>query len=183
VALQLAPRNPAVRHLMRLLCLIKGQYQTAIDDATKAIEESNTPQEKALAYCERGFACAWERIAEKQAREDYEAAIQLNPKCGDAYIGRGGTYHYFKNQEDFDKILNDYTMGIALSPYDIAGYWGHEKIYSLRNKQNETVTQDSKKCRAFIRQEIDSPMIYVVLDGTPYSIIMDAETETAIQGK
>src|SRR5206468_220256 len=61
-----------------------GQYPGAIDDYTKALELE--PTSAVLAY--RGWAhvvCD----APKLALRDFELAIELDPKNGDAYNGRG----------------------------------------------------------------------------------------------
>jgi len=95
---------------------MKGQYDKAIADYTKAIELN--PRD-AKAYNNRGNAYG-NKGQYDQAIADYTKAIELNPRDATTYYNRGMSYGKDKGQHD--QAIADYTKAIELNPRFAAAY-------------------------------------------------------------
>ncbi|MCZ7380031.1 MAG: tetratricopeptide repeat protein [Candidatus Methanoperedens sp.] len=73
--------------------------------------------------------------------EDYNKAIELNPKYAEAYNNRGAVYIY---SNEFDKAIKDYNKAIELDPKFASGYQNLAEMYILRNKHNDSLAVAQK---------------------------------------
>ncbi|MCZ7380032.1 MAG: tetratricopeptide repeat protein [Candidatus Methanoperedens sp.] len=74
----------------------------------------------------KGYAYYSARKFDK-AIEDYNKAIELNPKLAEAYNNRGVVYIYIK---EFDKAIKDYNKAIELDPKYAEAYNNRGAVYS-----------------------------------------------------
>ncbi len=99
-----------------------GRYPGAIDDFTKALELK--PTSTVQAY--RG----WMHLvveAPKLALRDFELAIELDPKNGDAYSGRGFA---LAMQGDFRQAVRDAAEAVRLGPPSPRLFFNAARIYA-----------------------------------------------------
>ena len=92
------------------------------------------------AYNNRGLAYARKGDFD-EAIEDYNQAIELNPKSAVAYQNRGNIYF---DQKDFDEAIEDYNQAIEyktkLDPPDLAGaYYNRGRIYARKANVDQAI--------------------------------------------
>lgn len=89
--------------------LMLGQYQQAIEDYNKALEQD---RDFAKAYNNRGLA--YGNLGKYQlAIEDFSVSIRKNNREPMAYFNRGNV---FKALGDYQKAIEDYSKAIELNP-------------------------------------------------------------------
>ena len=82
----------------------------AIDDFTKAIgEKYSNPN----AFLERGKVCTYIPKKYDDAIKDFNSALSISPKQGDAYAARCIAYTYLKKEKE---ALDDYKQAINFKP-------------------------------------------------------------------
>lgn len=94
----------------------QGDYDSAIDDYTKALELNSS---YLGAYVNRGIAKAGQGN-DSGAIADYTEAIKMKPTFTDAYLHRG---HAEFLQGNFDNAIADYTKVIELKPDSQLAYF------------------------------------------------------------
>jgi len=98
---------------------ISGNPDLAIKHCTMAIESGRFSGENlAKLHYNRGVEWA-AKSNHDRAIADYDIAIRLNPRNGDAYYNRGGAWG---NKGDHDHAIADYDVAIKLNPKDPAAY-------------------------------------------------------------
>ncbi|MBE9595184.1 MAG: tetratricopeptide repeat protein, partial [Proteobacteria bacterium] len=88
----------------------------------------------------RGAAYANLNLHER-AIEDYDKALELNPKYAMAYHNRGGAY---ANLKQYERAIEDYNKAIELNPNYAKAYGNRGIAYSEIGKYEESV-RDMKK--------------------------------------
>jgi len=100
---------------------ISGNPDLAIKHCTLAIESGRySGANLAKLHYNRGIEWAAKSNYDR-AIADYDIAIRLNPRYGDAYYNRGGAWG---NKGDHDRAIADYDVAIKLNPKDPAAYNG-----------------------------------------------------------
>lgn len=89
------------------------QYDSAIDDYTESIR--TCPGSRARAHFHRGVARLARRDDPREAIHDFDAAIRLQPRLVDAFIGRAQAHDRL---EHYDDVIADLTRVIGLDPED-----------------------------------------------------------------
>jgi tetratricopeptide (TPR) repeat protein len=91
-----------------------------------------------------------------KALADYNAAIHLDPRFADAYVGRGSIWY---EKGEFDKAIADYTRGLRLDPkiahafYFRALVWEDKREYGKAlDDYTEAIRLDPEYAVAFISQ-------------------------------
>jgi lipoprotein NlpI len=94
---------------------VTGNPDLAIQHCTRAIE-SGKLSGTALAQVHYSRGIEWAaKGAHERAIADYDAAIKINPKFGDAYFNRG---HAWGLKGDPDRAIADYDASLRLNPKD-----------------------------------------------------------------
>ena len=126
---------------------IIGEYDLSICyfELAEKIGENNEIKEKAweklaASYNNRGLACCESKQHEK-AIEDYNKAIELNPKYAEAYYNRGIAYYELNQHEE---AIEDFTKAIELNPKYADSYNNRGVAYSKLN-QHEKAIEDYNK--------------------------------------
>ncbi len=115
-AAQAQPANDAER-----CANISGNPDLAIQHCTRAIESGRySGEELSKLHYNRGIEWAAKGDHDR-AIADYDAAIRLSPRNGDAFYNRGGAWG---NKGDHDRAIADYDAAISLNPKDPAAYNG-----------------------------------------------------------
>lgn len=100
----------------------EGEYEEAIDILTNIIADDI---ESAEIYELRGYI--YDELEKyKQAVEDYNRAIDLNPEFHRAYHNRGTTR---LNLDEYQQAIEDYTQAINLDPESAESYYGRGNTY------------------------------------------------------
>ena len=118
--LELTPQNPW-KHANYADFLLEsaGDVQHALDEAERAhalADNGDSRYVLANARIERANRSLWERNDVPRARADYDAALALDPRRGDAYYGRAACSRYLamvnhdpklvaKAREDLERAL------------------------------------------------------------------------------
>jgi lipoprotein NlpI len=93
------------------------EYDRAIEECTKSLNQGNTSKNMATIYNIRGNVYATKGLYDK-AIEDFDKAIELVPNYANAYANRGSIYAY---NGLYDKAIADFGKVIELDPkYAIA---------------------------------------------------------------
>src|SRR5208283_2951885 len=94
----------------------------------------------------------------QQAINDFNKAIELNPKDAEAYNNRGLAYEYLGNHQ---KAINDYNKSIKLNPKDAMAYNNRGIAYEyLENHQqaindfNKAIELNPKYAKAYYNRGI-----------------------------
>ena len=69
-----------------------------------------------------------------QAIEDFDKAIELNPKLTEAYYNRGNAYY---GKKDYDKAIADYNKAIELNPNYAEAYYNRGVMYMNKGSKAE----------------------------------------------
>ena len=107
----------------------KGNYDTAIEYFTKAIESD---QDNPHIYNDRGLSYL-EAGDEDKAISDFCKAMELKPDFAEAYYNRGLAYFRqggWGNTGPFEEAIADYTMAIELKSYYIDAYYNRGLAYN-----------------------------------------------------
>ena len=64
----------------------------------------------------------------QQTINDYNKAIELNPKDATAYVNRGIAYNALGN---YQQAINDYNKAIELNPKDAEAYYNRGNAYKV----------------------------------------------------
>lgn len=100
---------------------ISGNPDLAIKHCTLAIESGRYSGDN-LSKLHYNRAIEWAaKSNHDRAIVDYDTAIRLSPKYGDAYYNRGSAWG---NKGDHDRAIADYDVAIKLNPKDPAAYNG-----------------------------------------------------------
>lgn len=91
------------------------------------------------------------------ALDDFNKAIQLDPKDAAAYAGRGKV---FLRQKDFQSAIGDFNEALQLSPKLFAGFLGRGMTYREMGKDEESI----KDLTDAIRNVTDDGELYDVLN-------------------
>src|SRR5208283_97365 len=91
--------------------------------ATMALAESNSASEN------------------QQTINDYNKAIELNPKDADAYYNRGNAYKVLRN---FKQAISDYNKAIELDPKDADAYRNRGIAYKVLGNFEQAINDYSK---------------------------------------
>ena len=109
----------------------KKMYKEAIADYNATIKlQDNQPQ----AYNSRArlyFDAAKGRDSLLLALNDYNKAIEYDPKDGEFRVNRGATY---ARLGDIDKAIEDFNEGLKLKPDHAVGYMNRSIMYQSQNK-------------------------------------------------
>ena len=98
-----------------------GNPDLAIQHCTLAIESGRySGEDLSKLHYNRGIEWAVKSNHDR-AIADYDIAIRLSPRNGDAYYNRGGAWG---NKGDHDRAIADYDIAIKLNPKDPAAYNG-----------------------------------------------------------
>lgn len=141
----------------RLLLLRRGisynrieKYKDAARDLSKAIaydrKNFNAYYERAVAYSHQG------KSKEVLALRDFEAAMDLNSKCHEAYFFRG---KYYLEHHLYEKAIEDFSQAIKVNENPGA------EIYYLRGaaysatKQRDAACMDLKKASELGHKEAE----------------------------
>jgi lipoprotein NlpI len=109
-AAQTQPANDAERCVK-----ISGNPDLAIQQCTRAIESGRYSGEiLAKLHHSRGTEWAAKGVHDR-AIADYDAALRLNPRYGDAFHSRGNAW---SSKGDPDRAIADFDAAIALNPTD-----------------------------------------------------------------
>ncbi|MDO8446235.1 MAG: tetratricopeptide repeat protein [Deltaproteobacteria bacterium] len=100
------------------------------------------PHTATIAYYNRGNAYA-EINSYSQAIEDYNKAIELDPKHFKAYTNRGNAYYMLGN---YHRAIDDYTRAIGINPSHTRAYSNRGNSYSKLGDY-EKATKDYSKVR------------------------------------
>ena len=133
-AIELCPKHIFANYIRGWAYSDLGEYQKAIHDYTKAIEQldpKTNPIHKGLGsflYYKR--ADAYGNLGEYQkVIDDFSKAIEIDPEYAPAYFLRGSAYG---NLGEYQKAIDDYTKAIELDPEDVNIYLSRGLIYVLR---------------------------------------------------
>lgn len=117
--------------------LLKGRYEQAVADFTKALEFMPGTAE---AYS--GRARAQEKLKRyDRALADYSKLIELNPQAPAAYIGRG---HVFMDLKRYDEALQDFSKAIELKPDVAASYVARCNVHELNRLHDRAIADCSR---------------------------------------
>lgn len=90
----------------------------------------------ARTYFDRGRALQAEGKFDEAIKE-YERAVSLNPRYGDAYEGMGDSYDA---KGDYDRALKYFDKVIELKPRDAAGYDNRGDVYFKKGLYEKAIT-------------------------------------------
>jgi tetratricopeptide (TPR) repeat protein len=120
-----------------------GDYDAAIDRFTKALAQSNTPEQlvdPADIYFYRGLAHYYRAGVNgiDLAIADYTETIRREPDLADTYYNRGLAY---AKKGQFDSAIADYTDAIRRNP-DLAEAYNSRGIAHARQEQYDSAIAD-----------------------------------------
>jgi tetratricopeptide (TPR) repeat protein len=109
------------------------EYQKNKETADKAIETCTedidggkySSRNLATRYLNRGNAYKDKGLYDR-AIQDYDRAIELDPKYADAYYNRGNAY---KDKGLYDRAIQNYDRAIELDPKDAFAYYNRGNAY------------------------------------------------------
>lgn len=115
-----------------------GQYETAIQDFTSAIELNDSSDvyygNRASAYYQLG--------SYSLAAEDFSTALSLKPGKTDYLVGRGNCYTHL---EEYEKALEDYNEAISQDSSLLTAYTNRAAV-EFRLEMYEQAAQDYTSC-------------------------------------
>ena len=93
-------------------------------------------------YCNRGWAYHTECCRYQEAINDYNKAIELNPKYERAYNNRGNSYYELGNTQ---QSIEDYSKAIELDPQHTCSYYNRGLAYDKLGNYQEAIKDFSKE--------------------------------------
>ena len=118
--------------------VLKGFWTFTLDinDINKALILTSDTKTCAALYAARAIP-HWKKGDLNRALEDYNKAIQLDPKNSTYYKVRGD---FYQNQlKDYDKAFADYATAIKLNPKDVDAYKARGELYESQEKYLEAI--------------------------------------------
>lgn len=112
----------------------QGEYETAIEDFTRAIE---IDPEYALAYSRRGLTY-YDLGEYEQAIADYTRAIELDPKDIFYYTDRGNAY---RELGEYEQAIADYNRAIEVEPTSGWAYVSRGNIYKELGEYEQAIAE------------------------------------------
>lgn len=148
-AIKFNPKNiPA--HVMK--AFFASSTSHGINDINKAQSVNSDSQNSAALHAMRALSYLSKGDL-NQALEEYNKAIQLDPKSSTYYQVRASFYE--SRLKDYDKALADYTTAIKLNPKDVEIYKSRSKLYESQEKYSEAIN-DYKTILKFAPEESDT---------------------------
>ena len=106
-------------------------WDNAIKQLTAALSEAKPNQaalDPATVYFYRGNAYNYKKKYDR-AIEDYNQALQLNPKYAEAFYSRGNAYN---KKGEYDRAIADFNQALLLNPKDAEAF--NNRGIAYRNK-------------------------------------------------
>ncbi len=88
----------------------------------------------------------------------YDQALQLDPKCVDAYISRALVWT-FRRPYDYDKAITDLTQALRLDPKSSRAYDNRAVVWKYKGEYGKAISDYNQA----IRFDPVNPMCYVFL--------------------
>lgn len=133
------------------------QYESVIKLYSQAIRSGKLSGDNLLtAYRNRGKAYFRQREYDT-AIDDYDRAIELNPKDAALFDARGSAYYH---KADYERAISDYTEAIRLQPEDANPYYNRCLAYARTARKSEAIDD----CQTALRFKPDDPDIRKALD-------------------
>lgn len=147
-AIKFNPKN-TVAYILK--AFFTSASSSNINDINKALFLTSDSKTSATLY---GFrALKYQQNGDlNRALEDYNKAIQLDPKSSTSYQIRASFYE--SRLKDYDKALADYTAAIKLNPKDVDAYKARVKLYESQKKYSEAI-DDYKTILKLAPEKID----------------------------
>lgn len=120
--------------------LEQNKLEQAVADCTRVIDIDKTTQFAATAYNNRGLALLRQEKS-KEALDDYNAAVAINPKYALALVGRAGCEVELKK---YDEAMADYNQVISVTPGYAKAYKGRAYLKSLLSDNKGAIDDYSK---------------------------------------
>ena len=131
-AIKFNPKNVSAYILQAFFV---SSFPSSINVINKALLFTSDPKTSAALYALRAIPHS-QKGDLKQALEDYNKAIQLDPKNHTYYKVRAAFYNRL---EDFDKAEADYTTAIKLNPKDADTYKSRGELYESQKRYSEAI--------------------------------------------
>ncbi|MGV2826632.1 tetratricopeptide repeat protein [Myxosarcina sp. GI1(2024)] len=126
-------------------CRFQGEYQTAIEYYTRALE---LKPKFAHAYYSRGNA-QFELGNYLKALNDYSQAIEFESDFVEAYYNRGNTHAALGNWKE---ALADFTQTVRLDSEHAKGYGNRGFVYTKLNNPRDAERDFRQAINLFLRQ-------------------------------
>lgn len=108
----------------------------AIIGCTRALKSKKLNKlERSMVHLNRGFAYQ-SNGNYAIAIQDYDTAIELNPKAADLYVSRGVAYGI---QEQYDEAIANFDKAIELEPDNAEAYINRGNAYDFRGQHDRAV--------------------------------------------
>ena len=119
----------------------RDDHNEIIEICTQIINHPDTNDEqRAKAY--NGYGIAHSHKGEfDRAIQDYDKAIEANPKYADVYNNRGIVYN---NKGEFDRAIQDYSKAIELNPKHAKIYLNRGIAYADKREHDHAIQDYSK---------------------------------------
>jgi tetratricopeptide (TPR) repeat protein len=126
-----------------------GDYDAAIDRFTKALAQSNVPDQivdPVHIYFYRGGAYYFKADATglDHAIADFTEVIKLKPDLAGAYSNRGMAYN---DKGQHDRAIADFNEAIRLKPDDAAAYANRGVAYTLQEQFDRAIADFTESIR------------------------------------
>jgi tetratricopeptide (TPR) repeat protein len=133
-AIEIEPKSPSWVYCCRGVCYYKlGETDKAEADFYRVIETEDKDNKNALAmaYMHRGQSYHHELRQIYKALEDYNKALELDPKVEWAYNNRAAVYTELKQ---YDKALENYNEALEINPQ---AEWVYHSRFHLHQELNQ----------------------------------------------
>jgi tetratricopeptide (TPR) repeat protein len=151
-SLKIEPNAPVVLTNRAYIYLTHNQYDAAIADLNKAIEQL-PPAQAARSYYYRGYGYL-KLMDDTRAMSDLNQSLKLDSSAPDPYLYRG---EIEQRQKLYDDALRDFDEHIKRAPRDPRGFMGRSEILQATGRMAEalvavenalTVAPDNAAARA-----------------------------------
>jgi len=126
------PQNGSLNNLLfqALDAHSNQQYKRALKLYDRIIERQPEPYIMSIVHNHRGMV--YFALSEyEKALDDFNNAIQANPKNARAYTNRGLVY---RMKEKYDKALEDFNTSVSIDALYVDGYFNRAQVhYELKN--------------------------------------------------